>query len=137
MKTRKSKQRTKKMYNDLFDNPDGLFENANVVIRPNGEPEIWVTSKDGKRGFRIQGGDGPAGLALRITRMGAITPPITVSGNNTWEAGPIKPSDANYVELCQYKTDPFSKAFKAWYTDPDNNPHPKTLGLEPSDVKPE
>src|SRR4051794_31006373 len=110
---RKSTKRTKKMYADLFDNPEGLFKGAQVVLFPNGEPEIWIQSVDGEQGFRIKGGAGKAGLGLQITRMGPSFPPITVSGNDVLENGPIGTADANFIELCQYHTDPYSKAFKA------------------------
>lgn len=125
-------RRTKKQYADLFDNPDKLFPGCNVILFPNAEPgELYIISTDGARGFCVKAGDGPNGLRLEITRKNPVTPPMTVSGNNAWENGPIAPIDASYLEIIEYRTTPYAKAFKTWSINPVNNKHPRELGLVP------
>jgi len=108
-------RRTKKRYQDLYDDPTTLFKGATVTLFPNGENEIWVKSLDGMFSFKITGGMGPAGLGLTITRLGLGTD-ITVFGYGGRNDSnlPAALPDVSDVELVQYKHDERSQAFKAW-----------------------
>lgn len=108
------RRRTLVAYANLFRNPNALFppsassEGVDVILFPNGQNEIWLKSADGTLGFRIVAGNGPAGLGLQISTF-IGTPPVTV---RTDDPGSV---DSKYVDLCQYRQDDESLAFKAWY----------------------
>ncbi len=109
------RKRTKVSYSRLYDSPTNLFGGTcEVILFPNGEPEIWIRSTDGMRSFKITASDGPAGLAINVsTRVGGA--PISVGGNLSGSYDVAKPGDFAHVSLCQFKPDAWSQAFKAWY----------------------
>ena len=111
---RKRNKRTKTAYAELFDNPSALFQDAEVLLWPNGVPEIWIRSKDGRKGFRITAGQGNAGFALTIGKF-ALSAPMTVGGNLQKDMEVFHAGDAYEVSLCQYNDDELSQAFKRWY----------------------
>jgi hypothetical protein len=114
-------RRTKKQYADLYDNPGALFPGCKVMLWPNGQPEIWING--GTHSIRIKAAVGPAGMSLTVNRFvgGA---PLSVTGNLFKDSEPLGMLDCEEVAICQYNDDEHSKAFKAWYADPDNNPYP-------------
>lgn len=95
---------------------EDLFSGAEVVIRPNGRPEIWVRSPDGRRGFTITGGDGPAGLGIEV-RPHMFTADLDISANTESNA-PFPPQGhrprLRNVWLTQYRPDAWSQRFRAW-----------------------
>lgn len=113
------RKRTKVAYDRLFDDPSSMFGSCRVILFPNGEPEIWIQSPDGRRSFAIRASDGPAGLGLTIARHGG--PEIVVHGNRAddeWTPFPEKGSAdvaLREVSLTQYKDDLRSQRFREWY----------------------
>lgn len=105
-------------YARLFDNPSGLFgPGVEVKLWPNGKPVIWIRETSTGRVFEVKAGSGPAGFG------------VTVHAFNTFDA--IGNTDANEpgeipgtheVELCQFNTDSWSQAYRAWYR--GNGEHP-------------
>lgn len=118
------KRRTKKAYQDLHDDPTLLLRNCEVILYPNGENEIWVRSKDWRRGFKITGGDGPAGLMLDISSFTG-SGPLSATGNLADEHWtPSGMTDFKHLSVVQYRDDDWSQRFKAWCADTGN---PKTV----------
>ena len=115
------KRRTKKQYAELYDNPGALFKGCKVMLWPNGEPEIWING--GRHSVRIKASVGPAGMSVTIGRfVGGM--PLSVSGNLTEGCKPLGMLNCEEVSVTQYNDDEHSQAFKRWYGDPENNPHP-------------
>lgn len=115
------KRRTKKAYAELYDDPTKLFKGCEVILFPNGEPEIWVKSTTYPfHQVVVTGGRGPAGMGLHLRRsIGSA--PLTVSGNlddTEWNVHPPKGEQApDYyqVEITQLDPSPFAQAHRAWY----------------------
>lgn len=103
------KKRTKKQYQELFDNPSALFGDAEVLLFPNGESEIWIRDKVGKLGMRLRASRGPAGLRVELTSFPG-TPKMDVFG------------DTSNFEIVQYDGSKWSEDFRAWYR--GEGPHP-------------
>lgn len=104
-------KRTQADYARLAKNPQHLVDRVNVILR---DGAIFVQSIDGRRSIKITPGDGPAGLAVNVERsIGGA--PLTVFGNLAPGYVEMTPVDAESLSICQYRTDPWSKAFKAWY----------------------
>lgn len=101
---------------------EDLFPGCKVTVRPNGKPEIWIQDERG-HGYRITAGSGPAGLRVTANRFAGGNP-ITVGGNKHGDEEPFAGPDMSEVSMCQFNHDEWSQMFKAWYADPDNNPHP-------------
>lgn len=120
-----SKRRTKKQYMMLFNQPHLLFDGCEVILWPNGEPEIWIKSDD--KGFRITASEGPAGLGLRVNRF-VGGPSITVTGNLDPDCEVAPQADFFEVTMTQYSSDLNSQAFKRWYG--GKGPHPDEGGTE-------
>ncbi len=118
----KLRRRTKVSYTRLFDQPEMLFEGVETTLWPNGEPEIWFKTGDGL-GFRLRVSNGPAGLGITINRFAGGVP-VTVTGNVPPDDEIAPQRDQTEVTICQYRGDERSQAFKRWYGDPENNPHP-------------
>jgi len=116
-------RRTKKQYAELFDNPSALFNGAQVILWPNGQPEIWIRSADGNRAIKITARDGNAGLGLTISRF-ACSEPLTATGNLHHDSAVANQQDFEEITVCQYRTDEQSQAFKRWYADRESNPYP-------------
>lgn len=109
-------RRTKAQYARLFDDPSALFgPGTKVTLYPNGEPEIWIQSADGCKGYRIRcGGGGPAGFG--VTVGGFALGPVTSFSGNTPDNQPTNGDVDNFgLELCQYNRDERSQAYKRWY----------------------
>ena len=108
-------RRTLKKYKDLYKNPSILFDTCDIILFPNGENEIWIKSKDGKKGFTLKAGEGKAGLGLTITKFFS-SEGLTITGNahKTYEVISIE-KDFNSVEIVEHNTDAKSRQFKAWY----------------------
>lgn len=120
----KRNKRTLKAYTDLYRNP-GLLSNseqerAQVILFPNGEREIWIKSDDGTLGIRMTVSNGPAGLGVCMSSF-IGTPPLTVGGNLADGAcTPAGGEDYRHLEICAYRLDEKSQAFKARYWNNDN-----------------
>ena len=105
-----ARRRTLKRYVELYRNPQAMYPGnaigahgpVSVTLYPNGEPEIWIQTPDGL-GVRIHAGNGPAGLGLQISRF-VGTPDVD-----------SLPDALGGVELCQYRQDARSQAFRRWY----------------------
>ena len=109
-------RRTKARYSKLFDDPTTLFPGCEVILFPNGEPEIWIrTTHSGSGAVRIRANHGPAGLMVDVQRFALATVPLTVFEH---DAG----AD---VQIVQYHSDPWSQAFKAWAQKKGPYPGPK------------
>lgn len=96
--TRKAPKRTLEPING-YRGPSG---GSNVYELPAGQ--YWIKSADGRLGVTLTvGTDGPYGIGLQIdTHVG--TPTLTIAS-----------PDGNHIELCQYRDDPKSQAFRRWY----------------------
>lgn len=115
-------RRTKAAYGRLHDDPTALFDSCEVILWPNGAPEIWIRSTDGRRSFRLTASDGPAGLAINVERsVGGA--PLTVGGNLSPDYAVSNVQDFATFSACQYRPDAWSQAFKAWCAD-HNAPYP-------------
>ena len=109
------KKRTKKAYENLYDHPTALFEGVEVLLWPNGIPEILI--RDVKRGhcMRITASVGPAGMGLRVSRT-TLGTPMSVAGNREGDYEVIRlDHDAVEIGITQYNGDEESQAFKRWY----------------------
>jgi hypothetical protein len=131
----KKMKRTKTAYAGLYDNPQALFPGVDMLMWPNGEPEIWFKDKRGY-GFRVRVSSGPVGLGMTVSRFTA-TPGLTLNGNQndgdmTCYSGP----DMYEVSLTQYMPDEYSQAFRRWYQADMGErehgvKHPSEMGLKP------
>lgn len=111
-------RRTKRKYMELFDDPTTLGSNCQVILFPNGQPELWVKSLDGRRGMTLRFGDGPAGLMVGVQRH-LFTAGMTIGGNLSpdYEVYPPKGEsrpDFADLSIVQYKPDDWSQLFRAW-----------------------
>jgi hypothetical protein len=112
-------RRTLKDYIALFRSPKHLFpptaagDGVNVTLFPNGEQEIWLADDSG-HGYRVTAHSGPAGLSLQISTF-IGSPPMTLAGNREGDYECFSGIDARHLEICQYKADEKSQAFKRWY----------------------
>lgn len=118
----KRHRRTKKQYQELFSDPSKLFEGCNVVLWPNGTPEIWITSKtDGRFGVRLKASHGPAGFGITVTAIGQK---MTIA-DDYGDAPAILGQESREVALTQYHDDDWSQQFKAWYQGKADHPGQK------------
>jgi len=116
-------KRTKKKYQELFDNPARLFgEDAQVVLWPNGVPEIWIKNRNGTKGVCITASEGPACFSVRVKHFIGAYDFTVLACNPDYEPQDIEP--IRELEVCQYNQDEVSQAFKAWYmADSHNSEH--------------
>jgi hypothetical protein len=98
-----SRRRTLKKYETLYRDRTSLFPNVETVLWPNGKPEIWFKTPDGL-GFRVRVSNGPAGLGVNVQSFVGTPNMSDAYGNDDFD-----------VELCQYRQDARSQAFKRWY----------------------
>lgn len=114
-----AKKRTQKqMYSDLFTDPSILFNGCRVTLFPNGEPKIIIRPNDFNGGVILEASTGPAGMRLEVRQIPGMFPLEVVDQDGS-------------ITMMQYTHDAFTAAHKKWYSDPDNNPHPDMLGIEP------
>lgn len=102
-------RRTRKSYEALYDNPAFLFGSAEVVLFPNGQPEIQVKSRDGKRGYRITASDSLSGLSIEViplptTDTFSIFPSVETTNIHTESGLPVVDQSPR-VSLLQYRED--------------------------------
>lgn len=134
MKSKRNK-RTKRAYQDLFDNPASIFgAGATVTLFPDGANEIWIKSHLGT--FRITAGHGRAGFEMRVSScVGDPQTDVHILDRPSYIT--TIAHDVREVTVIQYHDDPYSQAFKAWYeSECDANgkhtsPHPDEIGLTP------
>ena len=114
-------------YVDLVEQPDSLLSLARVSLWPNDAREIWVKSKDGRYGFAVSGGEGPAGFGLRVKPFSRGN--VDIGGNHgpDWEVfhvGDVQPD----VSITAYKSDERSQQFRKWVA--KEGPHPDQITEE-------
>lgn len=115
------KRRTKKAYTELYDDPTTLFEGCEVILFPNGVPEIWIKStRYPYHQVVVQASRGPAGMGLTLRRtIGSA--PLTASGNLADKHMTVYPPkgerhpDYCQMEIVQMDGTPFAVAHRAWY----------------------
>jgi len=133
---RKARRRLLRQYVDLYHDPTRLFSHGPVeggvsyvgpvetILYPNGEPVIWFKTPDGL-GLRLTVSNGPAGLGIHLDAFTG-TPELTIASPNS-----------RHLELCQYRQDDRSQAYRRWYQrnaspadlvllGPDYGPKPET-----------
>lgn len=115
--SRSQRRRTIKRYVELYHDPSTLFHGVNVTVFPNGENEIWLKTADGL-GVKVRVGNGPAGLGIQIDTFGG-TPTLTVAS-----------PDGTHMEVCQYRQDARSQAFRRWYRGEETAADVDLLGPE-------
>lgn len=119
-----SRRRTLKRYENLYRDPTSLFPASDgarqleTILFPNGENEIWLRTPDGL-GVRIVASNGPHGLGVRVGSF-VGTPKITAPDTQ----------DEIEVELCQYRQDARSQAFRRWYRHEETTEDVALLGAE-------
>jgi len=126
MRDRIGRKRTKAAYLRLYDDPtllDGSYipnakQRAAVTLFPNGEPEVWVTTDGGSDGFRVMFSAGPYGLSVTVRRF-IGTEPLAVTDNG---------EGSGEVNVCQYRPDERSQAFKRWYLNEETEDDIALLG---------
>jgi hypothetical protein len=105
----KRNRRTKAAYQELFEDPTSMFEGVKVTLFPNGEPEIWLQSADGRHGVKIHASRGDAGFGVSVESFVGTKPITTFAGVTKGEG-----RDADRVEMVQYDSTPYAAAFRAW-----------------------
>jgi hypothetical protein len=107
-------RRLKKHYTALHDDPGLLFPGCEVLLYPNGQPEIWIRTPDGKHSVKITASRGPVGMRISVNRFPG-TAPITTTGNLSSDSEIMPQVDAAEVSMCQYDNTQRAEDFKAWY----------------------
>jgi len=105
-------KRTKKKYNDLFDNPELIFKDCELIIFPNGQDEIWIKEKNGTgKGFRISASRGKYGIRLSISSF---------IGTGNFNVFPYYAEEKdsfsdNMISLCHYDDNEKALEYKKHY----------------------
>lgn len=111
------KKRTKKLYAELHDDPRTLFPGCEVILFPNGQPEIWIKADNGRFGITIEVSKGPVGMGVRI-RKHVGTRHLTV-----WKDSPGK-IEAEYLEMVQDDGSEYAAAHNEWYCNSKGTEYP-------------
>jgi hypothetical protein len=109
------KKVTKKMYSDLYDHPESLFDGLETRIFPRQRETIWIGTPDGSQSFLISASKGSAGISLRIRAaniVGAETRTRVYDSSYTQLSSVAHTKE---IEVTNYLDTEEAREFSAWY----------------------